>query len=166
MALHFPGSKGHGGGGGGRDKGPAQQLSAPAFARMVSEGVISARDRFGVALAKGQAVEYRPELAGVGALIFEVIEVQPVMDPRMPGMVQITLAAVTKLTMPANVAQAALRVHGVARAIDAAQQTHATTEGASTVTVEGVEAPLPPASEERPRDGDQGDTTTCDPPGE
>jgi hypothetical protein len=100
--------------GGGQQKGPPQKMSAPEYARLVSQGNLAARDRFGMPLARGQLVEYRPELLGMAALIFQVMDVTPVMDPKLPGMVRVSLQGMANLTLQVNVACHALRYHGEA----------------------------------------------------
>jgi hypothetical protein len=90
-------------------------MSAPEYARLVNQGNLAARDRFGVPIARGQLVEYRPEILGMGALIWQVMDVTPIMDPRLPGMIRVTLEGKAHLSLQVNVACHALRYHGEAQ---------------------------------------------------
>jgi len=78
-----------------------------------------ARDRFGVPIAKGDLVTYRPGMD----LVFEVVDVKPVLDPRAPvGAVVVLLAVSVPLNTMANQPIAEILVVGdIVR--DAAQPT-------------------------------------------
>jgi hypothetical protein len=81
-------------------KGPPQKLSSAEFARLVTIGQLAARDRFGKPIDKDTLVLYRPE----NDVIYQVTDVRPIMDPRLPPGVKVTLKATVNLMMPVNVA--------------------------------------------------------------
>lgn len=69
--------------------------AAQSFAQAVSNGEAPPRDRFGVAVTPGTRLLYRPNVD----MIFDVVDVRPVLDPRMgPGFVTIILQASAPIT--------------------------------------------------------------------
>jgi hypothetical protein len=84
--------------------------SLPDFARQVQQGIASARDRFNNPLAKGHLVLYESQFA----LVAEVVDIIPVMDPRQIGMVRVVLAIPINLPVPVNRPNPMFTIVGVA----------------------------------------------------
>ena len=80
------------------DQQATQQAQArQSFAAALAAGDAHAvpRDRFGVAIKAGMKVLYRPNVD----MIFDVVDVRPVLDPRMPpGIATIVLQAAAPVT--------------------------------------------------------------------
>lgn len=81
-----------------KPQGPPQKFSAQAYARLVNQGSLAARDRFGKAIQRDHLVMYDPE----APCIYKVTDVRPVMDPRTPGLIKLTLEALVPLTVMVN----------------------------------------------------------------
>lgn len=81
-----------------RRKHEQQAQARQAFAQALSAGDPHAlpRDRFGVAIRPGMKVLYRPNVD----MIFDVVDVRPVLDPRLPpGVVTIVLQAAAPVSV-------------------------------------------------------------------
>ena len=87
-----------------------QQPSMADFARGVSSGALAPRDRFNRPLAKHQLVLYHPEVD----VVYQITDVIPVMDPRIPGMVRLMLTAIVPLATRAGQPTAPLVIVGEA----------------------------------------------------
>lgn len=95
----------------GRDQrqGPRAMPSMTDFARMVGEGHIGARDRFGNQIKRGHLVTYRSIEADP---VYEVVDVSPILDPRQPGMVKVTLQGIIPLRLMVNQSAQVLMIIG------------------------------------------------------
>ncbi len=68
-----------------------------AFGAAVRDGLVSALDRFGQPITAGTLVLYRSNVD----VVFQVLDVKPVLDPRVPtGAVTLVLAVEIPLTVP------------------------------------------------------------------
>lgn len=85
------------------------QPSMANFARAVAEGVVGARDRFGNPIKRGHMVTYRAVEADP---VYEVVDIAPILDPRQPNMVRVTLAATLPLRVFVNQSTQVLTVIG------------------------------------------------------
>jgi hypothetical protein len=96
-----------------RPNGPAQKLSAQEFARLVTQGVMHVSDRYGHAIGKDSLVELRASLMGQADPFWQVTDVKPVMDPRLPaGHIKLELKSTTYLVLPVGVRTQALFLIG------------------------------------------------------
>lgn len=69
------------------------------------------KDRFGIPVAPGTNVLFRPSYD----FVYRVLEATPVIDPRVPpGQVRLTLQSVTTITVPAGMPLMNMLVIGVA----------------------------------------------------
>lgn len=93
-------------------KGPPQKMSAQEYARLVNQGALHVTDRYGHAIGKDSLVEYRSTLAGMAEPFWQVTDVRPVMDPRLPGHIKLELKSTTYLTLPIGVRHQALFLIG------------------------------------------------------
>jgi hypothetical protein len=113
----------------------AAKAARRQFAQQAEDGQITARDRFGRVIAPGALVLWTPPYP----LIYEVLNVTPLLDPRVPpGLVQIVLTATAPLNVAANQAQIGLVVVGRQR------------DGHAEVSL--PEGPEPAAPEEAPEE--------------
>lgn len=114
-----------------------------AVGRAIVEGNPSVfpKDRFGVPIAPRTNVLFRPSYD----FVYEVVDVAPVIDPRVPpGQVRLTLQSTTSITVPAGMPLMNMVVIGVA---NQAEPAAAPSDDAD------LEPPAdpPPAEDTRPR---------------
>jgi hypothetical protein len=98
-------------------KRPMGNLAMHDFARLVAEGALPPRDRMNNAIGRGHLVLYHPAVD----VIYQVMDVVPVMDPRQPGTVRLHLMAEVPLTVPINRPIAELLVCGITAATEMAK---------------------------------------------
>lgn len=90
-------------------KRPLGNLAMHDFARLVAEGALPPRDRMNNPIGRGHLVVYHPAVD----IIYQVMDVIPVMDPRQPGTVRLHLMATVPLTVPVNRPIAELLICGI-----------------------------------------------------
>jgi len=117
---------------------PQGKPSMTDFARAVAEGVVGAKDRFGNAIQRGCMVTYRAVEADP---VFEVVDVAPILDPRQPNMVKITISTIIPLRVPINQPVQTLMVVGMVPKASEQEKIAEATNTATPPTPEGATGP-------------------------